>query len=169
MTGVLRRFRLFDDLTDPDVAILERLFVEQRVAPGHVLVREGDRADALTAAMFLLLDGQVGVAAAAPEGGFGVRRTLLPGQVFGAVALVADLPRTATCRAITPVTVARLDRRTFDELFRRNVGVHARFQLVVARSLAADLRALRELLVASLASGDERGLRERFGDQSQSR
>jgi CRP-like cAMP-binding protein len=75
---------------------------------------------------------------------------------------VADVSRTATCRALTPVTAARLDRRTFEELFRRNVGVHARFQLVIARSLAADLRGLRGLLVAALLSGDEGALRERF-------
>lgn len=158
MKNHLRNFGLFDPLTDSDVEILERLFVEKTYPDGHVFIREGERADALTCAMYLLLDGKVAVDARAPEGGFAVHRVLEPGHVFGAVALVADVPRSATCRALGPVTAASMDRRTFGELFRRDVGVHARFQLVIARSLASDLRDLRELLVSSLASGDQKGL-----------
>ena len=164
MTGYLRRFPLFDGLMDVDIALLERVFVESSYLAGHVFVKEGDRASAGTSALYLVLDGQVGVSAAAPDGGFGVKRTLGPGRVFGAVALVADVPRTATCRALTSVTAAKLDRRTFEELFRKNVGVHARFQLVIAKSLAADLRDLRALLVGALASGDEAALRARFNE-----
>jgi CRP-like cAMP-binding protein len=166
MTGYLRRFALFDALTEADAALLERVFVVTSYAQGHVFVREGDRADAVTAALFLILEGQVSVTAEAPQGGFGVQRTLAAGQVFGAVALVADVTRTATCRALTPVSAARLDRRSFEELFRRNVGVHARYQQVIARSLAADLRDLRGLLVAALASGDEGALRERYAPRA---
>lgn len=158
MKNYLRKFQLFDPLTDADVDILERLFVEQTFPDGHVFVREGERADAVSSAMYLLLAGKVAVDARAPEGGFAVHRVLEPGHVFGAVALVAEVPRSATCRALGPVTTASIDRRTFGELFRRDVGVHARFQLVIARSLAADLRDLRELLVSSLASGDQKGL-----------
>ncbi len=131
--GLLRAFPLASVLTDADVGLLERILVVSTHAAGHTLWREGERADAVTAAMSFLLEGSVGVAVRAPEGGFGVQRTLGPGDVFGTVALVADVPRTATCRAVTAATVGKLDRRTVDELFRRNVGLHARFQLVIAR------------------------------------
>lgn len=163
MNGWLRRFPIASELTDADAELLERVCVVSRHPSDHVLVREGDRADGPTAAMYFLLEGRVGVVAKAPEGGFGVRRTLEPGQSFGALALTTELPRTATCRAIGPVTVARLDKRTFQALFHKNAGLHARFQLFVARTLAADLRALRALLVASAAKGDEAALRDRFG------
>lgn len=142
MTDYLRRFRAFDELPDDDVALLERIFVVQTFRPGHVFVREGDVARATTATTWLLLEGTVEVAAAAPEGGWGVRRTLAPGQFVGLLALLADIRRSATCTATGPVTAARLDRLTFDELFRRDVGVHARFQMVIARHLASDLRDL---------------------------
>jgi CRP-like cAMP-binding protein len=113
--------------------------------------------------MYFLIEGSVGVSAKAPEGGFGVQRTIGAGEIFGTVALVADVPRTATCRALSPVKVAKLDRRTFEELFRRNVGLHARFQLLIARNLATDLRRLRAALVASFAAGDENALRDVTG------
>ena len=155
----LRERREHEPVLDAPPLRLERVSLRRvELTPCEAELREGERADALTCAMYLLLDGKVAVDARAPEGGFAVHRVLEPGHVFGAVALVADVPRSATCRALGPVTVASMDRRTFGELFRRDVGVHARFQLVIARSLAADLRDLRELLVSSLASGDQKGL-----------
>ena len=164
-SGWLREFAIASVLTDADVELLERILVVSTHPAGHVFVREGDRADGVTAAMFFVLEGSVAVAAKAPAGGFGVHLTLGPGEVFGTVALVADVLRTATCRATTQATVARLDRRAFDELFRRNVGLHARFQLVIAKSLATDLRRLRALLVSSFAAGDDGALRAEFGGQ----
>jgi CRP-like cAMP-binding protein len=124
-----------------------------------VFVREGDRATAMTATLFLVVEGSVAVTTARPEGGFGVDRRLGPGEVFGHVALMADVARTASCEAATQVTIARLDRRTFEELNRRNAGVHARFQLVVARQLASDLRALHDALGRAMATGDDAHLR----------
>lgn len=156
----LRDFRLFDTLGEHEVARLERLFVEELHPSGQVLLREGDRADEGSAAMYLLLEGQVGVEARAPAGGFGVRRTLRPGHVFGAVSVVAEVPRSATCRALGPVRVARLDRASLQALQRQDEALHARLQLVLARALAADVRDLRDLLVGSLASGDERAVQD---------
>ena len=46
------------------------------------------------------------------------RATLGPGDYFGEVALAMDVPRTATVRTLTPVTLASCDRKTFDEYIR---------------------------------------------------
>src|SRR5207302_1044998 len=40
------------------------------------------------------------------------------GDYFGEVALAMQMPRTASVRALTPVTVASCDRETFDEFVR---------------------------------------------------
>jgi CRP-like cAMP-binding protein len=162
MSGWLRGFPTASGLTDADVDLLERILVVSSYPRGHTFVREGDHAAGVTAAMYFVIEGSVGVSAKAPEGGFGVQTTLGPGDVFGTVALVANVPRTATCRAVTPVKIAKLDRWTFDELFHRNVGLHARFQFVIARSLAGDLRRLRALLVKSIATGDDSPLRNQL-------
>ncbi len=150
----LRSFDMFDVLTDSDVAILERLLIVENKRAGHVFVREGDRATAVTAAMYLILDGTVEIVAAAPEGGFGVRRTMGKGQMFGLVAFLRDVHRTATVRAQGAVRVARLDRRTFEGLYTKDAGVHARFQIVVARQLASDIRRTGDLLARAIRSGD---------------
>jgi cAMP-dependent protein kinase regulator len=48
----------------------------------------------------------------------GTREVLRPGDYFGEVALIMDMPRTATVTAITPAVVASCDRESFDELLR---------------------------------------------------
>ena len=48
----------------------------------------------------------------------GARSVLRPGDYFGEVALAMDIPRTASVRALTQVTVASCDRKTFDELIK---------------------------------------------------
>lgn len=163
MTGYLRRFPHCSVLTDADVDILERVFIEETVQPGHVFVREGEVARAQTAQLFLVIAGAVEVTAAKPDGGFGIQRTLGPGTMFGQLALIADIPRTATCRAATTTTVARMDRRVFEELNRRDAGVHARFQLILARQVASDARSLADMLARAASSGDDASLKARFG------
>jgi len=82
----------------------------EEVAPGTVLVREGEPGDRF----FLVLSGMLTVT----QRDLGDRRILRPGDYFGEVALAMDMPRTATVTAITPATIASCDRETFDELLR---------------------------------------------------
>jgi CRP-like cAMP-binding protein len=151
----LDKFPRFSDLLPDDIAVLERVLVVESFRPGYSFVREGDRVGATAAAMYIILDGEVQVQARAPQGGFGVRRTIRAGELFGHYALILEQSRTATCVATTSVTVARLDRRVFDELNRRTGGLPARFQFALARQLAADMRELRALLANVVATGDE--------------
>ncbi len=146
----LRHSLGFATMPQADRETLERLFVLDTVAAGHVFFREGDQAVAVTACMYVLVEGAVHVSAAVPDAGIGIERNLVPGQVFGALALVADVPRTATCTAVGRVKVARLDRRTFDELFRRDLPLHVRFQLVIAKQIAGDLRHLSRWLAEAV-------------------
>ena len=76
-------------------------------APGDDVVTEGEPGDAF----YVLQAGQLTV----HEAGRQVR-TLGPGAHFGEVALLLDVPRTATVRALTPVRLFRLDRAGFDAL-----------------------------------------------------
>ena len=63
---------------------------------------------------YVVLSGILAVSQAA----LGPRRVLRPGDYFGEVALTMEMPRTASVRALTPVTLASCDRATFDEFIR---------------------------------------------------
>lgn len=82
----------------------------EEVAPGTVLVREGESGDRF----YVLLSGILAVSQRVA----GARGILRPGDYFGEVAVAMDIPRTATVSAMTPAVVASCDRATFDELLR---------------------------------------------------
>lgn len=82
----------------------------REVAPGTVLLREGDSGDRF----YVLLAGVLAVS----QRDLGPRSLLRPGEYFGEVALAMGIPRTATVAAMTPAVVASCDRETFDELVR---------------------------------------------------
>jgi CRP-like cAMP-binding protein len=79
------------------------------VAPGEAIVEQGEEGDAF----FVISSGQVEVSQDHQS-----VRTMGPGAHFGEIALLLDVPRTATVRAITPVRAFRLRREGFDKLVR---------------------------------------------------
>jgi MFS family permease len=101
---LLRGISMFSPLT-PD--ILERLALNMeavRFEAGYVVVRHGDRGDRL----FVIADGEVDVHIdERPVGRLG------PGAAFGEIALLRDVPRTASITALTTVDLLALPRDVF--------------------------------------------------------
>ena len=106
----LARVELLAGLPGQTLVRLGQRLEREEVAPGTVVVREGEPGDRF----YLLFSGMLAVTQSA----LGKRGVLRPGDYFGEVALAMDMPRTATVTAITPATVASCDRDTFDELIR---------------------------------------------------
>jgi CRP-like cAMP-binding protein/Zn-dependent protease len=78
-------------------------------APGDMMIEQGAVGDAF----FAIRSGQVDVVRNGS-----VIRTLGPGGHFGEIALLRDVPRTASVVAKTPVRAFRLDREGFDRVVR---------------------------------------------------
>jgi hypothetical protein len=105
-----RRYALLrgDPIFEPlPVATVERLahgLVTLRAAPGEEVITEGDRGD-----HFYLIDsGEVEIR----EGG-ALSCVQGPGESFGEIALLRDVPRTATVRARTETALLALERDHF--------------------------------------------------------
>ncbi len=77
------------------------------VAPGEVIFEQGDPG----AAFYAIRSGQADVIE-----DDALVRTLQAGSFFGEVALLLDVPRTATVQARTPVRAYRIDRDGFDRV-----------------------------------------------------
>lgn len=78
-------------------------------APGAVVFRQGDPADRL----YLVLEGRARVSSHDAAGAETDLTELLPGQMFGELAILHDQPRTASVRAVDGLKLASLDAAWF--------------------------------------------------------
>jgi ABC-type branched-subunit amino acid transport system permease subunit len=102
----LRAVPMFGPLSAP---VLERLATSAttvRVGAGDAIITAGEIGDRF----YVVMDGEVEVRT--PQGG---RRRLQTGDAFGEIALLRDIPRTATVSAIVPTELLALDRGPFLE------------------------------------------------------
>jgi CRP-like cAMP-binding protein len=105
----LQRVTLLAGLPGQTLARLAKQMEREEVAPGTVIMREGDQTDRF----YVVFAGMLAVANT-----IGPRRLLRPGDYFGEVAPAMDMARTATVTAMTPCVLASCDRATFDEFLR---------------------------------------------------
>ncbi len=101
---LLRGVGMFAPLPVAKLEELARRLTPARFARGAVVVREGDPGDRF----YVIAAGEVEVT----EGGR-FRRTEVVGDCFGEIALLRDVPRTATVVALTDVELLALERDEF--------------------------------------------------------
>ena len=104
------RIPLLSSLPGERLAELAKEMRRETVQPGKTVVIEGEPGERF----YVVLNGMLEVT----QAGRGQRTLLRPGDYFGEVALAMDIPRTASVRAVTPATVASVDRAAFDEHIR---------------------------------------------------
>ena len=104
-------------------------------APGSVIVRQGDVADAL----FIITAGEVEVFLRHPDGAEVMVNRHRRGEYFGEIALLRGGTRRATVRASPESTteVMALDRETFEQLMRESEPAHQEFLHEIDARIAA--------------------------------
>jgi CRP-like cAMP-binding protein len=102
--GLLRSLPLFAPLGPAALEGLARSLEPVAAPAGTVVIREGDGGDRF----YLVADGEIGVSRSD-----GVTATLRRGQGFGEIALLRDVPRTATCTAVTDTALYALGKDDF--------------------------------------------------------
>jgi CRP/FNR family transcriptional regulator, cyclic AMP receptor protein len=123
----LKGVPLFEGLSRRELVQLERVCEDLEVEPGKVLCKEGE----VGHEFFVIVDGKVQVTR---QG----RRvaTLGGGDFLGEIALVTELPRTATVTVETPVRLFVLTRREFHAVLDQNPKVERKVLRALARRLA---------------------------------
>jgi predicted MFS family arabinose efflux permease len=96
---LLRVIPIFSPLAGPTLERLALALRPLRIAAGADVVREGDPGEDF----YVIDSGEAEV----------LGRRLGPGESFGEIALLRDVPRTATVRAVTDLALYALDRETF--------------------------------------------------------
>lgn len=99
----------------------------------EIIFDQGDRGDRL----YIIVDGEVEVVKKEPGRGEVVLARLGPGECFGEMALVSDLPRMAAARSRTGVNLLTVDRGAFSALFANLPPLRGLFEQLIEQRLKA--------------------------------
>lgn len=127
--GLLRALPIFAPLSALTIDRILADLVQIDVPAGHVLIRQGDPGDRF----YVLAEGRVQII----RGGVVVAERG-PGDHFGEIALLRDVPRTATVRALAPSRVIAIERVPFLAAVTGHSQSHAHAQAVAAAHSHAD-------------------------------
>lgn len=141
---LLRKIPLFANLEPSKLKLLA--FTSERITydAGQVLFYQGDMGDAA----YIIVDGEAEVKVGTPSGDITVA-TLSRNDFVGEIAILCDVPRTATVQAKTRVVTLRIAK----DLFFRLIAEFPQMSVEIMRELASRLEhttaQLREAIAAS--------------------
>jgi len=134
---LLRRIDLFAGLDRVSLSKLAARLVPLDYSAQSIIFRHGEPGDAF----FLVARGSVGVYLSDDAETIETRVNVLQaGEAFGEMALLNDIPRTATIKAETDCEVLRLERRDFLELVHDQPAVALSVAATLSRRLATMVR-----------------------------
>ena len=139
---VLRNIPLFAKLEPAKLKLLA--FTSERVGfdPGQILFKQGDMGDAA----YIIIEGEADVLVDT-AGGQAVVATLGKNAFVGEIAILCDVPRTATVRAKGRVVALRIAK----ELFMRLVTEFPQMAIAIMRELAHRLELTNQRLREALS------------------
>jgi CRP/FNR family cyclic AMP-dependent transcriptional regulator len=127
---ILQRNYLFRGLPSPTLGELAALALRRRVTKDTVVFTQGGPGDAL----YGIASGRVRISASGPSGQEVYLNIMDPGDVFGEIAVMDGLPRTASATAIEATVLVVIQRSDFLALLQREpqLAIHL-MQLLCAR------------------------------------
>ena len=129
-TELLKRVPMFRELSDDDLEQLGAACIPESFGPGEDIVHLGDPGHAL----YIVTEGQVQVLYPARSSEYELAR-LGPGECFGEMALLNDLPRSATVRSVDGVSTLTLDKKDFREQLLKRPSVAMQLLSALSRRI----------------------------------
>ncbi|MDX2224237.1 MAG: SulP family inorganic anion transporter [Rhodospirillaceae bacterium] len=133
---------LAEGLWPEDVEVLTHYLRRAEFKAGEVLFREGE----VGTKLFLLARGTLTIRLLRPDGGSVRLSTLIPGVMFGEMALLEGQPRSADAVATTDIVVFEMDAAAFSRVLTDHPKLAARMMANMAREIAARLRVTSDQL-----------------------
>jgi CRP-like cAMP-binding protein len=128
---LLKRVPLFERCSKNELQHIARLADEVNIPAGRELMREGERGQEFV----VLVEGRAEV----KRKGRRVRE-LSDGDFLGEIALVADVPRTATVTTLTPVDILLMTARDFRTLMREVPSLQPKVMYALATRLPPEFQ-----------------------------
>lgn len=140
---ILRRIPIFAQIDPAKLKLMA--FASERVTykPGQTLFKQGERGDAA----FIVLDGTADVLINAANGPLRVA-SLSENEIVGEIAILCDIPRTATVQAATELTTLRITAELFLRMLMDFPEMGVEVMRVLAHRLEQTTAQLREVQAA---------------------
>ena len=138
----LRSIPFFEELSNKDIQSISKYCTDKVFKPGQILFDEGDPADMF----YIIISGEVEVWKA-----FGTEDEEMlaihgHGKLFGEMALIDNLPRSATVKTRTHTRLLQIGEHDFQNMIRENSSV----AFSIVRSLSSMMRKSNETFLEDL-------------------
>ena len=141
---LIRQFPIFSKIQPAMQKLL--CFSAERLTydAGQVMFNAGDSADAA----YVVIDGTVEISVPTPSGPI-VINTMTKNEILGEIAIVGDVPRTATAKAVTKLETLKISKELFEKVIRENPDAALELIRVLAARLANTTNQLSRTLSGS--------------------
>lgn len=140
----------FGGLRGPSREIFRDSFARLLLRPGELVFQEGEVGNRA----YIIDSGNIKIFRTRPDGSELVLAILGRGDLFGELALIDDLPRSATAESLGNVELISLDR----DLFARQTGLDSQHMRAVLNFFSSRLRQTDELAMVLAFEAPERRL-----------
>jgi CRP-like cAMP-binding protein len=128
---LIRQFPIFAKIQPAMQKLL--CFSAERLtySPGQVMFKAGDMGDAA----YIVIEGAVQITVPTPSGPI-IVNTLGKNDLIGEIAIVADVPRTATATATSKLEVLKISKELFTKIIHENPDAALELIKILAERLA---------------------------------
>jgi CRP-like cAMP-binding protein len=129
---LIRQFPIFSKIQPAMQKLL--CFSAERLTydAGQVIFNAGDSADAA----YVVIDGTVEISVPTPNGPI-VINTMTKNEILGEIAIVGDVPRTATAKALSKLETLKISKELFVKIVRENPDAAIELIRILAARLAS--------------------------------
>lgn len=138
----LRGIPFFEELSDDDIHSISKYCTDKVIEPGQILFYEGDPADMF----YIIMSGEVEVWKAFGTDDEDMLAVHGHGKLFGEMALIDNMPRSATVKTRTHTMLLQIGEHDFQNMIRENSSV----AFSIVRSLSSMVRKSNETFLEDL-------------------
>jgi len=133
---ILKNLSLFSSLNYGAIKELTFLFSERIFQAGETIFEENDTGNSL----LVIISGEVRITQRANVSGEETLTVLKKGDFFGEMALLEDLPRSATAIAHSDACIMEISQERFLRFIEKDPASGVKILITLAKSLSARLR-----------------------------
>jgi CRP/FNR family cyclic AMP-dependent transcriptional regulator len=139
----LRNNLFFEGLAHEDLDQVSKVCSLEEFSEGDRIFSEGAPGDKF----YIIVSGGVRIEKEIPKGGPETLRTLTPGEEFGEMALVEEMPRSASALADEDSRLVSIGKSDLDRLFDENPSIAVKMLTAFCRTMSSRLRESSERMI----------------------